>query len=633
MKHFFLLVAIFCSTLTFAQDNFTYTPENPKPGDVINFSYTQGGDLTGIMKIPEAYVMVFSDKGAEIKDLTLKREYGKLVGSVKTDANSRMLAFAFTADDKFDTNNNNGFIIQLNNEEGKPISKSFLDVASIYSSFGEYKLGMKTDNAKALKTYENLFKLYPKDKSENMVGYLMALHSENKEKGNAAIQKEIENTIKSGLKSEKDYDNLISYYNILRLRQQATFFIKMKAEKFPSNEAKKDMNAYYAKYMAAPDLAGKEAVLKETIEEAKASGKTDEFTPLVNFIQQNIANAYIAKKDWDGFKNFASQVTDNRAKANLYNSAAWKMQEEGTDLKLAEELSKYAVTFGKADWKKPTGEKGKMQRYSEWIAQKEKDYATYADTYAMVLYRLGKYKQALSFAKEANVINKGMETAHNNTYALIAEKAMPASKYKPILEQFLKNGKSNETITGILKNAYVAEKKSDAGFDMYLVALGKEAYNKMVAELKKEMLNDPAPQFTLKDMDGKTVNLSDFKGKVVILDFWATWCGPCIASMPGMQKMVNKYKDDPNVKFLFVDTWQTEDDKVANAKKFIADKGYNEFHVLMDNEDKVVSSYKVTGIPTKFIIGKDGNIKFKEIGFDGEENLVKSLPAMVELAN
>ncbi len=103
--------------------------------------------------------------------------------------------------------------------------------------------------------------------------------------------------------------------------------------------------------------------------------------------------------------------------------------------------------------------------------------------------------------------------------------------------------------------------------------------------------------------------------------------------MPGMQKMVNKYKDDPNVKFLFVDTWQTEDDKVANAKKFIADKGYNEFHVLMDNEDKVVSSYKVTGIPTKFIIGKDGNIKFKEIGFDGEENLVKSLPAMVELAN
>ncbi|ODT35422.1 MAG: hypothetical protein BGN92_01245 [Sphingobacteriales bacterium 41-5] len=69
------------------------------------------------------------------------------------------------------------------------------------------------------------------------------------------------------------------------------------------------------------------------------------------------------------------------------------------------------------------------------------------------------------------------------------------------------------------------------------------------------------------------------------------------------------------------------------VKKFIADKPYSEFHVLMDLDDKVVSSFKVEGIPTKFIIGKAGNIKFKEVGFDGEDNLIKKLPAMIELAN
>ena len=142
-----------------------------------------------------------------------------------------------------------------------------------------------------------------------------------------------------------------------------------------------------------------------------------------------------------------------------------------------------------------------------------------------------------------------------------------------------------------------------------------------------------ALDFTVKDVDGNDVNLADYQGKKVYINFWATWCGPCIASMPGMKKMVNKYKDDPNVKFVFIDTWQNEENETEVVKKFITEKGYDEFHVLMDLDDKVVSSFKVDGIPTKFIVGKDGNIKFKEVGFDGEDNLVKKLPAMIELAN
>ncbi len=155
----------------------------------------------------------------------------------------------------------------------------------------------------------------------------------------------------------------------------------------------------------------------------------------------------------------------------------------------------------------------------------------------------------------------------------------------------------------------------------------------MVADLRKSMLNETAPAFALLDLDGKNINVEDLKGKVVVVDFWATWCGPCKASFPAMQKMVNKYKEDPNIKFVFIDTWEKGENKKKEAADFITTNKYS-FHVLLDNEDKVVAQFKVDGIPTKFVIDKNGNIRFKAVGFDGsDDKLVDELTAMIELAS
>jgi len=152
-------------------------------------------------------------------------------------------------------------------------------------------------------------------------------------------------------------------------------------------------------------------------------------------------------------------------------------------------------------------------------------------------------------------------------------------------------------------------------------------------------MNMPAADFTLTDLDGNKVALSDLKGKIVILDFWAIWCGPCKASFPAMQMAQNKYKDDPNVKFLFIHTWERgTTTPVEDAKAFIKSKGYN-FEVLMDlkdprtKENKVVSSYKVDGIPSKFVIDKNGIIRFHLMGFDGSnEAAVDELSMMINMA-
>lgn len=138
------------------------------------------------------------------------------------------------------------------------------------------------------------------------------------------------------------------------------------------------------------------------------------------------------------------------------------------------------------------------------------------------------------------------------------------------------------------------------------------------------MISVPAPNFILKDLDGNTVSIKDLKGKIIVLDFWSTWCVPCKKSFPAMQLAVNAYKNDPGVKFLFIHTWETTKTPVDDVKKYITQSGFK-FEVLMDLKDAsghnaAVEAYSVSAIPAKFIIDKAGNIVFKLTGFTGTDD-------------
>ncbi|WP_433903571.1 TlpA family protein disulfide reductase [Sphingobacterium puteale] len=147
--------------------------------------------------------------------------------------------------------------------------------------------------------------------------------------------------------------------------------------------------------------------------------------------------------------------------------------------------------------------------------------------------------------------------------------------------------------------------------------------------LKGSMISENAPDITLSDMDGNTVSLASLKGKTVILDFWATWCKPCLESFPGMQATLNNYKDNPNIKFFFINTAErgTEDPK-PKVNKIMDDNKYT-FRVLMDKKDEIskryaaLESFKVAALPTKFIIDKDGLVRFKLSGTNGGTQFIQ----------
>ena len=128
------------------------------------------------------------------------------------------------------------------------------------------------------------------------------------------------------------------------------------------------------------------------------------------------------------------------------------------------------------------------------------------------------------------------------------------------------------------------------------------------AEQLKVKAGDAAPDFKLMGLDGKEVSLASLKGKVVLLDFWATWCGPCKAAMPTMQKLHDEYASKGAV-ILGVNTWEQKADA---AKDYMASKKFT-YGCLLKGDD-LATAYGISGIPTLVVIGKDGKVVEIEVG-------------------
>lgn len=124
--------------------------------------------------------------------------------------------------------------------------------------------------------------------------------------------------------------------------------------------------------------------------------------------------------------------------------------------------------------------------------------------------------------------------------------------------------------------------------------------------------------FSLKDLDGKTWNLSELKGKVVLVNFWATWCPPCRKEMPDLQKFAQEFKDKDLVILAI------SDETDAKVRPFIADKGYT-FPVLLDPGRTVNLRYHVLGIPNSFIYGRDGKLVAQAMDMRTREQFLKLL--------
>jgi cytochrome c biogenesis protein CcmG/thiol:disulfide interchange protein DsbE len=135
---------------------------------------------------------------------------------------------------------------------------------------------------------------------------------------------------------------------------------------------------------------------------------------------------------------------------------------------------------------------------------------------------------------------------------------------------------------------------------------------------EKSFSSDKVSNFQFKTIDNKILDLSQFSGKVIVVDFWATWCPPCTKEIPHFIELQEKYKNE--VQFIGLNVGEKE----SEIKEFIKSMGIN-YIIGYSNENIEKLFGGISGLPTTFIIGKDGKIKAKAIGYRSKEWFEKQI--------
>lgn len=264
------------------------------------------------------------------------------------------------------------------------------------------------------------------------------------------------------------------------------------------------------------------------------------------------------------------------------------------------------------------------------------------ETHISLLYDLGKYEDARKYFFYLSEERRYATSSLNEINLHVIEKLNLKNEILSHLEMCVKYNAVTPEMLSKLKEIYI-NKSGDKGkgFDEYLTSLkSDEEKEEMRQYVKSHMTNYPMPDFELESADGGIVSSNQLKDKIVVIDFWATWCRPCIMAFPGMQLVTDKFVQDTQIRIYLVGTMQSGDYK-SKSVNFVRESGYR-FNMLHDavnpatgEQDllfkKLTPFFNSSGIPRKIII-KNGIIRYSSEGYSGSPSkLLDEISLAIEI--
>lgn len=262
--------------------------------------------------------------------------------------------------------------------------------------------------------------------------------------------------------------------------------------------------------------------------------------------------------------------------------------------------------------------------------------------YARILADCGRHAEALEWVRKIQPKFGYKDASFNEFCAHLYVETGHSAEVIPLIESSIAENAATQPMLDKLREDYVARHKSARGFEAYVDGLkSADLLQALRAKVKEEMVKEKVAGFSVTDLKGKTVNSSSLKGKIIVIDFWATWCAPCKAALPAMQMAVNKYAKDKGVVFYFVTTQEKPAGLAEKVRKFVEEKGYGNMNFVLDQRgegktnDKfytaLAKQFGFSGIPAKVIIDGNGNLRWHSIGYMGSPTeLVDEISFVIE---
>jgi thiol-disulfide isomerase/thioredoxin len=619
-----LVVSLCVAENPSGSDHLSFKPTNPVADTAFEINFNaKGTALEGSLEVQIAYYSNVLNK-LLAHSLAMTKAGENWIAVITPEKGALSIAFKFFSGEVSDSNNGLGYGIELYGSDNEPLPGAKTELLYLQSQSALYleinrNLAFKKNLFEALK---NEFTVCPESRKKYASGYYSLLKTLFKAEGEQAVKDDIERQAERTDLTEDDLYNLYKLSNAYDLKNKVeTLELKLK-EKNPKHylfENKKIM-----KYGTIKDESKRTRFLSEMRKEYPDNWN-------VAYWQKLEVLGLLEKKQIEKAQEYI-KLNPLVGDCCYYSDGAEKIMEGGMDMDLALEMSRKGVELIRNNLISQKNKKTPSMTEYEWQKRQENHLARHLKTQGDVLMKLGKFDEAVKIYEEAIGLQKYQEPETNEEYCAALIKNGAVEKAIAAMTEYISNNTSTPKMEQIYIEAYASAKGNKADAETELNKLRLTAYDILKNKLKKELIDNPAPVFNLQDIEGKNVSLQEFKGKTVILDFWATWCGPCIFSFPTMQKLVDKYKDDNSIKFIFINTQDYDETINAQVKEFLAEDNY-QFYVLLDDKySQTFEDYALSGIPTKIFIDKTGKIRYSYVGWRGSEDIeMKMFEALIDL--